>query len=189
MVWQMGLSEIKKSIEQDSKSYFEAERQNAIAEQKLVLEEARKKAEEIIRDAKEAAKRKQAILLAEAEAEVDVEYKSIISSAMDSFVSKNLAHFRSDAIKEFSSKHQKELILSAIASFSELVPKDKAIIEISKKNADLAKGFGKKKISNIEGVSLSSEDESITLIAGSSELIDSNLDKLKSSIARNLFEI
>ncbi len=189
MVWQMGLSEIKKSIEQDSKSYFETERQNAIAEQKLVLEEARKKADEIIRTAKEMAKRKQAVLLAEAQAEAEVEYKSIISLAMDSFVSKNLAHFRSEAIADFSTKHQKELILSAIASFSELVPKEKTIIEISKKYADLAKGFSRKKITNIDGVSLSSEDESITLVAGSSELIDSNLDKLKSSIARTLFEI
>ena len=189
MVWRMGLSEIKKSIEQNSKSYFETERQNAIVEQKLVLEEARKKADEIIKTAKETAKRKQAILFAEAEAEADVEYKSIISLAIDSFVSKNLSHFRSEAIAEFSNKHQKELILSAIASFSELVPKDKTIIEISKKYADLARGFSNKKISNIDGVSLSSEDESITLIAGSSELIDSNIDKLKSSIARNLFEI
>lgn len=184
----MGLSEIRSSIERDSKKYYELERQKALSEQKIALEEAKKRSDEILSNAKDEAKKIFSRTLAEADAEIQVECNSMLALAMDSVVSGNLPHFRTLAIKELFSKHERKIILDAISSFAEVADIATSTAEGKKKALELAKGFGKKANSSIDGILLYDKEGGITLNASIDGIVDAKLESLKSIISRNLFD-
>ncbi len=184
----MGLLEIKQSIEQSSRKYLEGERQAALKASNDMIISAKKSCDETLRTARETARITAARMLAETNAEIEVEIASILSSAKEELISKNLPHMRNEAIKQLSSKHEKELVSKAVSSFSSIADKAASTIESNKKNLESLTGFGNKVTSkNMVGVLMYTNDGSISLNAQPSEIVDSELERLRNIMMHIVF--
>ncbi len=178
----MGLSELKSQIESDSRRKIEAQKKEALAEQRVVLDKAKKQSEAIISEAKSEGKKLSDSILSEAIVEAESDGNSIISSATDSKVAEELQRLQEAILKNLRSK-EKQLILSAIKSFAEFSSLSNATFEASKKNQELGSGFSKKIINNeINGALLYSNDKKIFLDATPESILASNYEKLRSML-------
>ncbi|MGC8479607.1 MAG: hypothetical protein ACP5M9_02985 [Candidatus Micrarchaeia archaeon] len=184
----MGLSELKNQIEKKSRHDFEVEKRSFLEEQSSIIREARKKAEEIIKEAKQEASNLSESILSEAKAESESESNAIIAMAVESRISSAIADMQDTAIKALLNK-EKEIVKSAIKSFSKIVDIPSSTFESNKDNIELAKGFAKKLVNNkINGVILTSSDGSIVLDATVENILSSNIDKLRGVVQKNILK-
>lgn len=183
----MPLEELQKSIEQEAKATASKMQTEADSESERIVAASKEAAAALKKKSKEDALAEVAQKEKDTLTALEIETSNILSTAKEESISRYLKEFDAVIKKKLQAK-QKDIIKSALRSFSDVVPLQQATVKIDRKNVDLVKeAVANIEYANIDGIVISSADKRINADATVDGLMESNADAARRILSKGMF--
>ncbi len=183
----MSLDEIRKSIEDESRSSAARIRKEAEREEGLILDEAGGKADAIIKAAKEEAEYERKRITAEHDAGVELEVNSIMLNAKEQVIESSVVDVRKE-VERMLAKRSGELFKKAVAFFSKSTGSSSIKVVTNKR---LASSLGIKKenleYGDMEGFVLKSADPKAIMDLTAKSISKRYENEMRNAVSRSVF--
>lgn len=178
---------MRKDIERDAKAAAARIEKEAAAESDKILGEAKRQADAIKADAKGAAETEAERRKKDAMAAIEIESGSMLAAAREESIDRLLKKFTVIVEKRMLAKEE-EIIRIAVSRFFGIVPSERSIVKINRRNAKLAKDSGASiEYADTSGVMLASADNRVTADATIEGLSASNAGVIRAVLSKGMF--
>ncbi|MDE1822966.1 MAG: hypothetical protein KGH50_01440 [Candidatus Micrarchaeota archaeon] len=185
----MSLDSIKKDILSEAESKARDEESAGSEEAGRIVSEAKKRAGEILKNARAEAEKEAERLRQESEAGLEIETDTVLNEARGAVIEKAVKELKAQVDRELMRNQIDKLLERAVKEFSETVGNEDFTIRTRKGNASLLKSIeGRREYADIDGFVLVSNDGKMAMRIVPGEITGKYMDILRKNVSSRLFK-